>query len=77
MACMTRQGAQVLAASLPAEGEIRLLRFLINTTEGHIFGEFEAPNREAFTAWLEQRRMHHDWITRVDIEATPGGVRDL
>ena len=32
MACMTRQGAQHLAASLPSTGEIRLLRFLINMT---------------------------------------------
>ena len=77
MACMTRQGAQQLAASLPSSGEVYLLRFLINMTEGHIFGEFEAPNRETFLAWMEQRHLHHDWISRADIEATPEGVRDL
>ncbi len=77
MACMTRQDAQHLAAALAGEGPVRFLRFLVNMTEGRLFGEFEAPGREAFLAWLEQKKLHHDWLFRVDLEATPEGLRDL
>ena len=77
MACMTRQGAQQLAASLVGNGSVEFLRFLVNMTEGKLFGEFEAPSREALVAWMEQKKIHYDWLARVDIEATPKGVRDL
>jgi hypothetical protein len=77
MACMTRQGAQHLAASFPVTGEIRFVRLLINMTEGRLFGEFEAPDRQALAAWLASKSVHHDWVTRIDIEVTPEGVRDL
>ncbi len=77
MACMTRQGAQQLAASLPADAEVRFLRFLVNMTEGKLFGEFEAPGREQLLAWFQSQKIHHDWVARVDLEATPEGVRDL
>ena len=77
MACMTRQGAQQLAASLAGQGDVRFLRFLVNMTEGRLFGEFEAPGREPLLAWLQSRSVHHDWVSRVDFEATAEAVRDL
>lgn len=77
MACMTRQSLQQLVASLTEDGEVRFLRFLANMTEGKLFGEFQAPGREALLAWMERKKVHHDWLARVDIEATPAGVRDL
>lgn len=77
MACMTRQGAQQLATSLAADGDVRFLRFLVNMTEGQLFGEFEAPGREQLLAWFGNKKVHYDWLARVDIEATAEAVRDL
>ena len=77
MACMTRRDVQQLATALSHDGEISFLRFLANMTEGKLFGEFEAPGREALLAWMERKKIHHDWLARVDIEATKDGVRDL
>jgi hypothetical protein len=77
MACMTRQGAQQFAASLPGEGAIHFVRLLINMTEGKLIGEFEAPDRNSFTNWMDDRKIHYDSVMRVDIEATPQGVRDF
>lgn len=77
MACMTRQGAQQLAASLTGGSEVRFLRFVVNMTEGQLFGEFEAPGREQLLAWFQGKKIHHDWLARLDIEVTPEGVRDL
>jgi len=77
MACMTRQGAQQLAVSLPPNGAVRFLRFLVNMTEGKLFGEFEAAGRETLVAWMEKNKIHHDWLIRVDLEVTAQGVRDL
>lgn len=77
MACMTRQGAQQFAALLSGDGDVRFLRLLVNMTDGKLFGEFEAPGREALVAWMEQRKIHYDWLARIDIEATPEGIRDL
>ncbi len=77
MACMTRQGAQQLAASLAGAPELRSLRFLVDRTEGRLFGEFDAPGREQLPAWFQVRKIHCDWVARVDLEATAEGVRDL
>jgi len=77
MACMTRQGAQQLGASLAGGAEVRFLRFVVNMTEGKLFGEFEAPDRERLLAWFQSQKMHHDWVARLDIEVTPDAVRDL
>ncbi len=77
MACMTRQDAQQVAVSLSGDGPVRFLHFLVNMTDGKLFGEFEAPGREALLAWLAHKKIHHDWLCRVDLEATPEGLRDL
>ena len=77
MACMTRQGAQQLAASLAGATELRFLRFLVDMTGGRLFGEFEARGREQLLAWFQARKIHCDSVARVDLEATAEGVRDL
>ena len=76
----SQTSAEALAGSRPAPcagAGPRFLRFLANMTEGKLFGEFEAPDREALLAWMERKKIHHDWLARVDMEATPEGVRDL
>ena len=77
MACMTRQAAQQLAASFSGDSEVRFLRLLADITGGRLFGEFEAPSREQLLAWFQTRKVHSDWVSRVDLEAIPEGVRDL
>ncbi len=70
-------GCQQLAASLAGATELRFLRFLVDMTGGRLFGEFEALGREQLPAWFQVRRIHCDWVARVDLEATAEGVRDL
>ena len=77
MACMTGQGAQQLAASLAGATELRFFGFWSIGPGGRLFGEFEAPGREQLLAWFQARKIHCDWVARVDLEATAEGVRDL
>jgi hypothetical protein len=77
MACMTRQGARELAERLRASTEVEFLRLLCNMTEGQMLAEFNAVSREALQRWLEQSRIHFEWLRRIDFEATRDAFHDL
>lgn len=77
MACMTRQDLQHLVNLLSEIGDVQFLRLLVNMTEGKLFGEFQATGRDALLAWMGRKKLHHDWVSRVDIEATLEGTKDL
>ena len=77
MACMTRQGARELAERLRASTEVEFLRLLANMTEGQLIVEFEAASRETLERWMEKSGIHHEWLHRVDFEATRAEFRDL
>ena len=77
MACMTRQDLQHLVTLLSEAGDVHFLRLLVNMTEGKLFGEFQAPGRDALMSWMGHKKIHHDWVVRVDIEATAEGTKDL
>jgi hypothetical protein len=68
LACLTRQGAEALAARMQSGGATRAERVLVNMLEGKMFAEFRAESREALEAWLKSEGMHFDWLVRVEWE---------
>ena len=72
LACLTRQGAEELAARLAAATGVAVRRVLVNMVEGKMLVEFEAADRLALEGWFEQEGFHYDWILRVDYESKGG-----
>jgi hypothetical protein len=68
LACLTRQGAEVLAQRMQAGGTARAERVLVNMLEGKMFVEFRADSREALEGWLKTEAMHFDWLVRIEWE---------
>ncbi len=68
LACLTRQGAEVLARRMQAGGTARAERVLVNMLEGKMFVEFRADSREALEGWLKTEAMHFDWLVRIEWE---------
>ena len=68
LACLTRQGAEVLAQRMRAGGTARAERVLVNMLEGKMFVEFRAESREALEAWLKTEGMHFDFLMRIEWE---------
>ncbi len=58
LACLTRQGAEVLAQRMQAGGTACAERVLVNMLEGKMFVEFRADSREALEGWLKTEAMH-------------------
>ena len=72
LACLTRQGAEELAARLAAATGVTARRVLVNMVEGKMLVEFEAADRPALERWFEQEGFHYDWILRVEFESEGG-----
>jgi len=72
LACLTRQGAEVLAQRMQAGGAVRATRVLVNMLEGKMFAEFHADSRESLEAWLKTEGMHFDWLVRIEWESREG-----
>ena len=68
LACLTRQGAEVLAQRMQAGGTACAERVLVNMLEGKMFVEFRADSREALEGWLKTEGMHFDWLVRIEWE---------
>ncbi len=72
LACLTRQGADHLAARLAAADRVTARRVQVNMIEGKMIVEFEAPDRETLDKWLHDEGFHYDWVLRVEYEAHGG-----
>ena len=68
LACLTRQGAEALAARMQSAGAVHAERVMVNMLEGKMFVEFRADTREALEAWLKTEGMHFDWAVRIEWE---------
>jgi hypothetical protein len=68
LACLTRQGAEALAARMQSGGTARAERVMVNMLEGKMFAEFRAESREVLEAWLAAEKMHFDWLVRIEWE---------
>jgi len=74
LACLTRQGAEQLSKKLHAASQVAARRVLVNTQEGKMLVEFEAPDREALEKWLAKEKFHFDWLLRVELESSADGA---
>lgn len=72
LACLTRQGAEELAARLCTATDVSARRVLVNLTEGKMLVEFEAAAREPLEAWLRANGFHFDWLLRIEYELQQG-----
>jgi hypothetical protein len=72
LACLTRQGAEVLARRMQAGGPAHAERVFLNMVEGKLIAEFRAETRETLEAWLHTEKMHYDWIVRIEWELRDG-----
>ena len=74
LACLTRQGAEELAARIQSARAITARRVQVNMIEGKMLVEFEAASREAAEDWLAADQVHYDWLLRVEYESAAGGL---
>lgn len=77
LACLTRQGAEALAARLAAAQGVVTRRVLVNMTEGKMLVEFEAAGRAALEQWLEREGFHFDWLLRIELESRAGRLEPV
>ena len=77
LACLTRQGAEELVKILWKSGGISPKRVTVNMTEGKMFVEFEAADREAAEKGLAELGFHRDWLVRLEFESTSGSLQTL
>jgi hypothetical protein len=75
LACLTRQGAEVLARRMQEGGPTRAERVLVNMTDGKMVAEFQAESKESLEAWLRAAKVHFDWILRVEWEMREGKLQ--
>jgi hypothetical protein len=52
LACLTRQGAEQLSARFAEAKLFSTRRVLMNSLEGKMLVEFDAPDREVLEKWL-------------------------
>ena len=72
LACLTRQGAEQLAARLHAAGDFSVRQIWVNMTEAKMWVEAEASSREQLANWFEREKFHFDWLMRVEWEDREG-----
>ena len=77
LACLTRQGAEVLAQRMQSGATARAERVLVNMFEGKMFVEFRVDSREALEAWLKAEGMHFDWLLRIEWETRDGKLQPV
>lgn len=66
VACLTRQQLLALIEELKRDPTISCVRFVVDSVEGKMLCEFEAPNREMVEAFLTIHNMHPQWILRAE-----------
>ena len=77
LACLTRQGAEVLAHRMQSGGTAHAERVLVNMLEGKMFAEFQAESREVLESWLKTEGMHYDWLVRIEWESRDGKLQPV
>jgi hypothetical protein len=72
IACLTRQGAEELAARLHGASAVHARRVMLCLQDGKLLVEFEAKNREELEKFLATEKFHFDWILRIEYESAEG-----
>lgn len=73
LACLTRQGAEMLSKRLNAGTQVTARRVLVNMQEGKMLIEFDAPSREELEKWMTAEKFHFDWLLRIELESSADG----
>jgi hypothetical protein len=69
LACLTRQGAEQLAARLFSAAPVKVLRIQVSMIDGKMLVEIEADSRDALESWLKTEGFHYEWVMRVELES--------
>ncbi len=77
LACLTRQGAEALAARLQSATVVKARRVFFNMIDGKMLVEFEAHDKAALETWLKTEAIHYDWLSRMEFEAAEGRLVSL
>lgn len=77
LACLTRQGAEQLAARLAAAAGVTARRIQVNMLEGKMLVEFQAASREALEQWFKAEGFHYDWVLRIEFESHNGKLEPV
>ncbi len=78
LACMTRQGAEALVATLAAGADgVALRRTAWNFLDGKMIAEIEAPDRESAERWLEEKGMRPQWLMCIEYESDGASLRSV
>jgi hypothetical protein len=77
LACLTRQGADSIAAKLFAATEVRARRVQVDMLEGRMLVEFEAASRQRLEAWLQREKFHFDLLLRIEYESCSGPLEPV
>lgn len=77
IACLTRQGAEELAARLHAAEAVKTRRVLLALQDGKLLVEFEATSREELQKWLDSEKFHFDWVLRIEYESGEGKLAPI
>ena len=77
LACLTRQGAEVLARRIYEGRGTRAERIYINLTEGKMLAEFQSESKAGLESWLSEEKIHFDWILRVEWELIEGRLQSV
>lgn len=75
LACLTRQGAEVLVQRMQTGDSARAERVLVNMLEGKMFAEFRADSRDILEAWFKAECIHFDWLVRIELESREGQLQ--
>jgi hypothetical protein len=75
LACLTRQGAEQLAARIGTASQVTATRILLNMQEGKMLVEFEAQGREELEKYLASENLHFDWLLRLEYEFAANALR--
>lgn len=68
VACLTRQALLALITELKRDETVKTLRCVIDSLEGKLLCEFEAPDKETVIAFLATHNMRPQWVMRVENE---------
>ena len=75
LACLTRQGAEVLVQRMQTGDSARAERVLVNMLEGKMFAEFRADSRDVLETWFKAEGIHFDWLVRIEWESREGQLQ--
>ena len=76
-ACLTKQALRQLMRDMLAATDMKVRRVLASQIGGRMVTEVEAPDQPSLEKWFAARRINCEWVMRIDLDATEGGVLEV